>query len=115
MMDISNTNWIAMSDAALIETIAGFVKHHRLLQNKTQQQVAEDAGINRSTLNQLEKGERITLQTLIQVLRTLNLLYVMDVFKVQEQISPLQLAKLEQNKRQRARNNKNTNRNETNW
>ncbi|MFV7235357.1 helix-turn-helix domain-containing protein [Flavobacterium sp. ZB4R12] len=115
MMDISNTNWIAMSDATLIETIAGFVKHHRLLQNKTQQQVAEDAGINRSTLNQLEKGERITLKTLIQVLRTLNLLYVMDVFKIQEQISPLQLAKLEQNKRQRARNNENTNQNETDW
>lgn len=104
-MDISINNWLAMSDGALMQTIGAFVKHHRLLQNKTQQQLATEAGINRSTVTQIEKGEKITLQSLLQVLRVLNVLYIMDVFKVQEQISPLQLAKLEQNKRQRARNN----------
>lgn len=121
-MDISSNNWLAMSDAALVETIGAFVKHHRLLQNKTQQQLATEAGINRSTITQIEKGEKITLQSLLQVLRVLNLLYIMDVFKVQEQVSPLQLAKLEQNKRQRARNNlpagrhgNNTNDNKTDW
>lgn len=115
MMDISNINWTAMSDVAIVETIGGFIKHHRLLQNKTQQQVATDAGINRSTLIQLENGERITLLTVIQVLRVLNLLYIMDVFKVQEQISPLQLAKAEQTKRKRARNNDSNIQPETDW
>jgi transcriptional regulator with XRE-family HTH domain len=105
MMDIYNNNWLAMSDRALVATIGTFVKHHRLLQNKTQKQLATEAGINRSTITQIEKGEKITLQSLLQVLRVLNLLYIMDVFKVQQQISPLQLAKLEQNKRQRVRNN----------
>lgn len=111
-MDISSNNWLAMSDSALVETIGAFVKHHRLLQNKTQQQLATEAGINRSTITQIEKGEKITLQSLLQVLRVLNLLYIMDVFKIQEQISPLQLAKLEQNKRKRARNNLSSNRRE---
>ena len=114
MMDISNNNWLAMSDGALIATIGAFVKHHRLLQNKTQQQLATEAGINRSTITQIEKGGKITLQSLLQVLRVLNLLYIMDVFKVQQQISPLQLAKLEQNKRQRVRNNLPTARKENN-
>jgi transcriptional regulator with XRE-family HTH domain len=122
MMDISSNSWLAMSDGALVETIGAFVKHHRLLQNKTQQQLAIEAGINRSTITQIEKGEKITLQSLLQVLRVLNLLYIMDVFKVQEQLSPLQLAKLEQNKRQRARNNlpaarkeDNSNDNKSDW
>jgi transcriptional regulator with XRE-family HTH domain len=122
MMDISSNNWLAMSDGALVETIGTFVKHHRLEQNKTQQQLATEAGINRSTITQIEKGEKITLQSLLQVLRVLNLLYIMDVFKVQEQVSPLQLAKLEQNKRQRARNNlpaarkeDNSNDNKSDW
>lgn len=115
MMDISSNNWIAMSDGALVETIGAFVKHHRLLQNKTQQQLATEAGINRSTITQIEKGEKITLQSLLQVLRVLNLLYIMDVFKVQEQVSPLQLAKLAQSKRQRARNKGNSNDKEFDW
>ncbi len=122
MMDISNNNWLAMSDGALVATIGAFIKHHRLLQNKTQQQLATEAGINRSTITQIEKGEKITLQSLLQVLRVLNLLYIMDVFKVQQQISPLQLAKLEQNKRQRVRNNlpaaskqNNSNDNKSDW
>jgi transcriptional regulator with XRE-family HTH domain len=115
MMDISNNNWLAMSDGALVATIGTFVKHHRLLQNKTQQQLATEAGINRSTITQIEKGEKITLQSLLQVLRVLNLLYIMDVFKVQQQISPLQLAKLEQNKRQRVRNKDNSNDNKSDW
>jgi transcriptional regulator with XRE-family HTH domain len=104
MMDISSNNWVAMSDGALVETIGAFVKHHRLAQNKTQQQLATEAGLNRSTVTQIEKGEKITLQSLLQVLRVLDLLYVMEVFRAQEQLSPLQLAKLDQNKRQRARN-----------
>jgi transcriptional regulator with XRE-family HTH domain len=115
MMDISSNNWVAMSDGALVETIGAFVKHHRLAQNKTQQQLATDAGINRSTVTQIEKGEKITLQSLLQVLRVLDLLYVMEVFKVQEQLRPLQLAKLDQNKRQRARNNDNKPNTKSDW
>ena len=104
MNEISYTNWISMSDKALTETIGAFVKHHRLNQNKTQDEVSRAAGISRSTLRLLERGETVTLSTVIQVLRVLYLLYMMDVFKIQIQISPIELAKLEQQKRQRARN-----------
>lgn len=114
-MEVSNINWVAMNDAAIVETIGAFVKHHRLLQNRTQQQVAIDAGINRSTLVQLENGERVTLLTLIQVLRVLNLFYLMDGFIIKEQLSPLQLAKQEQNKRKRASSKDNEEPNESDW
>ena len=36
-MDISSNNWIAMSDKTLMVTIGVFIKHHRLVQNKTLQ------------------------------------------------------------------------------
>jgi len=115
MNDKPYINWIAMSDTALAQTIGAFVKHHRLLQNKTQEDIANAANISRSTLSLLEKGETITVPTLLQVLRVLDLLYVMDIFKIQEQISPIELAKLDQNKRQRARNNQNNNTKQSDW
>ena len=111
MNDISYTGWPSMSDKALMETIGTFIQHHRLNQNRSQSDVAEAAGISRSTISLLERGEKISLNSLIQVLRILDLLHIMDVFKVKDEISPIEYAKLQKNKRQRARN-KNENSNE---
>ena len=105
MNDISYTNWSSMSDKALVETIGKFVQHHRLNQNKSQNNVAKAAGISRSTLSLLERGRKISLSSLMQVIRVLDLLYTMEVFKIDNEVSPTEYAKLQKNKRQRARNN----------
>ncbi len=102
MMENINTNLILMSDSSIIVSIGDYLKHQRLGQNKTQAQTALDAGVNRSTVSQIEKGEAISLISLIQILRSLNLLDVLNGFKVETQISPIELAKLENKKRQRA-------------
>lgn len=104
-----------MSDQALVAHIGAFVKHHRLEQNKTQDTLSYEAGISRSTLSLLERGETVTLATLIQVLRVLDQLQVMDAFEVHQRISPLALAKAEQEKRKRARNTKTNNLEKPNW
>ena len=67
MNDFSYIDWYSMTDKALMETIGNFVKHHRLNQNKSQSDVAISAGISRSTLSLLERGEKVTLASLIQV------------------------------------------------
>jgi len=103
MTDIPYIDWYAMSDQALAVRIGAFVKHHRLERNKTQDALAHEAGISRSTLSLLERGETVTVATLIQVLRVLDQLQVMEVFEVRPQISPLALARAEQDKRKRAR------------
>lgn len=108
-------NWHAMSDQALTANIGAFVKHHRLEQNKTQEVLSHEAGISRSTLSLLERGETVTLATLIQVLRVLDQLQVMDAFEVRERISPLALAKAEQGKRKRARNTKTYDPEKSDW
>ncbi len=105
MNDLSNHygNLYAKSDQAYMKQIGGFVKTIRLEQNITQSEVAERAGISRSTLSLLEKGETFTIATLIQVLRVLNRLDVFSSFTTVEKISPLALAKAEKYKRKRAR------------
>jgi transcriptional regulator with XRE-family HTH domain len=102
MTDISYKNWNSMSDAYIVQQIGAFVKHHRMEQNKTQAVLANAAGISRSTLSILERGETVTLATLIQVLRVLDLLPILDAFVVHQTISPLALAKIEKDKRKRA-------------
>lgn len=110
------TNIYKMSDDAIIQTIGYFVKHHRLQQNITQKSLAEKAGINRTTLSDLELGKRSQLITLIQVLRTLNKLHIFESFEVKQQISPIKLAEMEMRKRQKAsKQNRNISTNKTDW
>lgn len=102
MTDISYKNWNSMSDNAIVKQIGAFIKHQRMEQNKTQAILANAAGISRSTLSLLERGETVTLATLIRVLRILDVLYILDAFVVHQTISPLLLAKIEKDKRKRA-------------
>ena len=108
MMGNANINWVAMSDNAIIAAIGEFIKHKRLQENKTQAQLATEAGINRWTLGQIEKGESVTLSSLIQVLRALNLLYLLNGFTINESISPIEYARLQEKKRKRAGRQKNS-------
>ena len=115
MNENSYIDWPSMSDIALMEKIGNFIRHHRLNQNRAQNDVAKAAGLSRSTLSLMERGEKISLSSLIQVLRVLDLLHVMDAFQINTEISPLEYARLQTNKRQRARSNKEAPNTDTGW
>jgi transcriptional regulator with XRE-family HTH domain len=115
MTDKSYINYYLLSDKAIAELIGSYVKHHRLHQNRTQHLLARDAGISRSTLSLLERGETVTLATLIQVLRVLDKLDVMEVFSIQQTISPLALAKQQKSQRKRARGKNMESTQQTDW
>jgi transcriptional regulator with XRE-family HTH domain len=102
MNHISYDKWASMSDKSLFQMIGRFIQWNRLNQNKSQDLIAETAGISRSTLSLLERGEKVRIDSLIQVLRVLDLLYIMDVFKVNDEISPLEYAKLKKKQRKQA-------------
>lgn len=102
MTDIPS-NYLAMSDSGIARRIGEYVRHHRLEQNRTQDEVAQAAGISRSTLSLLEKGRPATIPTLIQVLRILDRLDVLDGFTIVPVVSPLLLAKEAEASRKRAR------------
>ena len=114
-MENTNINWIAMSDSAIVNKIGAFIKNERLNSNRTQAQLAKEAGINKWTLGQIENGEAITLLSLIQILRALDVLPLLDIFSIKQEISPIELAKKEQNKRKRARNTDNNNPKKSDW
>ncbi len=103
MNDISSNEWYAMTDQALSKTIGHYIKRERVSQNKSQSQVAEEAGVSRSTLSLLERGENVSISNFIQILRPLQLLHVMEVFKPFYEISPIAYAKMKMKDRKRAR------------
>ena len=102
-MGYTNKIWAEMSDSEILRQIGTALKSMRLSQNKTQAQLAESAGLNRWTISQIEKGESVSLTSLIPILRALNSLQILENFTSEEEISPLEYAKLKKQKRQRVR------------
>ena len=108
MMGYTNNNWREFTNSRIIELLGEFLQTERLRQNKTQGRIAKDAGVNRWTISQIENGEAINLNSLLQILRALNALEALVGFEIREQISPMKLAMEEHSnpKRQRARSKK---------
>ena len=101
-METSNINWVAMGDAAILKALGSFIREQRLAKNMTQEHLAKNAGINRSTLSLLEKGGGCNLMTFIQVLRILYLLNLLNTFQTKKVESPLKLAKQQHTRSLRA-------------
>ena len=69
---------------------------------------------NRKLLEDKIKDQEIA--TFIQLLRALNLLHMLEQFKINPQLSPIQLAEMEQAKRKRAtRTKKTSKKTKSNW
>lgn len=93
-----------MSDkavSALAEEIGERLKQARLNRDLTQSEVAVLAGVARKTVLNAEKG-KVQLEILIAIMMALDLTGHLDLFLPKQAISPLQLAKLQGKKRQRA-------------
>lgn len=86
---------------ALAEEIGERLKQARLNRDLTQSDVAELAGVARKTVLNAEKG-KVQLERLMAILIALDLTDQLDLFLPKQEISPLQLAKLQGKKRQRA-------------
>jgi len=102
MNDMSVNTWKAKSDKGIMRDIGKFIQTERLKQNITQSKVASSAGISRSTLSLLERGETVRMDSFIQVLRVLGVLHVLDVFTIKDEISPIAYAKLKKKQRKKA-------------
>ena len=108
----TNINFTELSDTGIIAQIGDFVKHIRIQQNKTQEQLATASGLNRYTISKIENSESINLSSLIQILRALQQLHVLENFHFEEQISPLEYAKLKKKQQKERVRNKSNNKNE---
>jgi len=100
----TSIDWVQMSDVAIVKQLGSYIKQMRLQQNNTQAQLAGMAGLNRWTISKIENGESVTLASLIQILRALDRLFVLNAFEVPDEISPLEYAKLKKRQKERVRN-----------
>lgn len=94
-----------MTDKAICNEIGARLKALRLRKNCTQQQVANAAVVSLNLIKALEAGKG-KLSSLIAVLRELEALDDLDRFLPAPEVSPLQLAKQQGRKRQRASGNR---------
>lgn len=99
---MSNINWYAMSDPAIIKELGQQLKKLRLQKNITQEEMAQKTGLNRITISETENGRPPSLLTFIQLLRGLEKLELLNEFMSEPTISPIQLVRLQAKTRKRA-------------
>ena len=87
--------------AAITEELGDRLKQARLNADLTQVEVAELAGVTRKAVLNAEKG-KTQLETLVAIMIALKLTSQLDAFLPKQEISPIQLSKLQGKKRQRA-------------
>ena len=86
---------------AIAQELGERLKHARLNTDLTQLEVAKLAGVSRKAVLNAEKG-KAQLEVFVAIMSALNLTSHLDYFLPKPDISPLQLAKLQGKKRQRA-------------
>ncbi len=94
-------DFYSMSDKGIVAELGGRVKSLRLRRNLTQQQIADATALSLNAIKALESG-KAKLTTLVAVLRVLGALDGLDTLVPELTISPLQLARQQGKKRQRA-------------
>lgn len=92
----------SMSNKAVLILLGERISRQRLNQNITQAELAKRAGMARIVVQRLENGLGCKLENLIRILRALGLIEQLETFLLEPGLSPIQLAKLKGNKRQRA-------------
>ncbi|MCU0327877.1 MAG: helix-turn-helix domain-containing protein [Chitinophagales bacterium] len=69
-----------------MKKIGSFIRYNRILQNKCQEDVYLEAGISKSTLSLLERGYNTSMQTIIKILKVLNVSDVLDSFHISDSV-----------------------------
>jgi len=93
---------VATSDqieAALCRRLEGI----RLSRNITQAQLAEEAGVSPRTIGRLEKGEGVSLDTFIRVLKALGIQHSLEALLPDPTVRPIERVGLGVGERKRAR------------
>lgn len=92
-----------MSDPAILEELGRRFKELRLQRNIQQKELAETSGVSTGSIVRLEKGEPMSTENFIKVMRALNLLENFDQLLPEQPVSPIMMKKLQGKKRKRVR------------
>ncbi|TDB54641.1 helix-turn-helix transcriptional regulator [Photorhabdus khanii] len=104
--------FLEKSASAIAVELGGRLKQARLNNDITQAEVAELVGVTRKTILNAEKGE-VQLEIFVAIMAALNLTEQLELFLPKQNISPIQLAKFQGKKRQRASKHRKNNEEDT--
>lgn len=91
-----------MNNKEILKELGSRIKDTRIGLNYTQSELARRANISLSTVTRAEKGDNITLEQLIIILRELRLLNNLELLIPQTELTPLELFE-KKTKRQRVK------------
>lgn len=91
-----------MSDTAIQIELGRRLQRSRLMQNTTQEMLAEKSGVAKRTIANVEGGKGCSLGSLIAILRGLGKLEQLNQFLPAPPLSPIQLSKMAGKQRRRA-------------
>lgn len=101
------THWINLPDPNIVEEVGQRLRRLRLNRNKTQQWLADQAGLSRVTISNVENGTvAVSLLSFVRILRALDALHIFNALPEQDAINPIQFAKLMAKARKGASPNK---------
>ena len=67
-----------LTNKEIMSLVGSRLRQRRLERNKTVDELAAHAGVNRKTILSLESGKDITFSSLIKILRSMNMLGVLE-------------------------------------
>ena len=86
-----NTN--DMTEIEILQKIGARMREIRLEQNMKQKELAEKSGLSMFSISQMETGHNTSVQSLVQVLKALNRLDMIEPFLKDKEIDPATLAR----------------------
>lgn len=86
-----NTN--EMNEIEILQKIGARMREIRLEQNIKQKELAEKSGLSMFSISQMETGHNTSVQSLVQVLKALNRLDMIEPFLKDKEIDPATLAR----------------------
>lgn len=84
----------SLTDGFIINRIGNTIRRCRLERNVSQKALASTSGVSLSSIAALERGESVSLSTLIPVLRALNKLEMLLPLLEEPGISPIAYARM---------------------
>jgi transcriptional regulator with XRE-family HTH domain len=82
----------AMPEISMLEELGARAQQYRVGLNRTQAELATDAGVSQRTIERFEAGSSVQLDKLLRILRAMKLTENLDQLIPETSIRPIQLA-----------------------
>jgi len=104
-----------MTDKAILEELGQRLSRRRIMQEMTQEYLANEAGISKRTLERLESGQPSQFLSVVRVLRALNMLGSLETAIPEVSSRPMDVLRMKGKKRQRVSTKKKQQNSKWSW